>query len=153
MRKVHTDQRYFLGNPIFFSELVSEIPEGFAEELKRSARDIFLAGGASLFRRGDPAENIYILRSGSARLVIDTGSGTGISRKTFKGESFGFPEAVLLGTHENAVEADSDCVFTAIGSNDFRRVLHLDPGLCFKLLSLLGENLNTGRQLLISLHT
>jgi CRP-like cAMP-binding protein len=149
--KDRKDQRYFLGNPVFFRELASDMPEGFAGELRRAEKDIFVAAGRSLFRRGDPAKKIFVLKAGHARLVIDTGPGSGISREAITGEIFGLPEAIIFERFETSVEAVTDCVFTAIKTGDFKRLLHLDPGLCFKLLSLLGENLHSGRQLLGSL--
>jgi CRP-like cAMP-binding protein len=151
MRKDRNKKPSFLGNPIFFSDLTAEMPEGVARDLKRAEKDIFLASGHSLFKRGDPALKVYVLKSGRARLVIDIGGGSKISRSVLVGEVFGLPEAVVRERFETSVEAASDCVFTSIGSADFRRFLHLDPGVCFKLLSVLGRNLHKGRQVLVFL--
>ena len=94
---------------------------------------------------------VYTLVSGKAKLVVDAGAGKCLTRRIEAGEVFGLPEAVADGIYEMSVIAESDCLFEAVSSTDFSLVLHLSPQLSFRLVRVLGTNLDTGRRLLASL--
>jgi len=144
---------FFLGNPVWSDDLFRGLKNRAAKRLKRVSGRVRVTAGAVLFSRGEKADAVYTLVSGEALLLVETGSGRALSRHISAGEVFGLPEAVAEAPYETTVTAVTDCEFRAIRSADFSFLLHLDPGLSFKLVQVLGSNLNAGRQLLASLGT
>ncbi|HUF05664.1 MAG TPA: cyclic nucleotide-binding domain-containing protein [Aridibacter sp.] len=140
----------FAGNPVFFKDLVS----GLGPEVKRDVSLILqertFEAGNVVIARGEPALDLYLLRSGKALLVVETGEGTTVTREIATGEIFGLPEAVAGPTYDTMVVARSFCRFESAAGSDLTRVLHLHPSLCFRLVTLLGTNLNEGRQIFTS---
>lgn len=142
---------FFLGNPVWSEDLFNGLPVSVSRKIAGAKRFRRVEEGAALFSRGERAEAVYTLVSGSARLVVDTGSHRCLTRSIEPGEVFGLPEAVADGTYETSVIAESVCIFEKVNASDFSFILHRSPQLCFRLVKVLGTNLDTGRRLLSSL--
>lgn len=142
---------FFLGNPVWSDDLFKGLPRKVANKLAGARKFLRLEAGEALFSRGEKAEKVYTLVSGNARLIVDTGARRCLSRKIGPGEVFGLPEAVADGIYGTSVIAGSDCLFEAVSASDFSFILQLSPQLSFRLVRVLGTNLDAGRRLLSSL--
>lgn len=142
---------FFLGNPVWSEDLFTGLPGSVSRKIAGARKFRRVEKGAALFTRGERAEAVFTLVSGNARLVVDTGSHRCLTRSIELGEVFGLPEAVADGSYETSVIAETVCVFEEVKASDFSFILHRSPQLCFRLVKVLGTNLDTGRRLLSSL--
>lgn len=145
-KRNHLKTPSLAGNPVYFKDLFKGMPP----EVKRDVSGLLVSREVSpgdvVMRRGEPADEFVVHRSGNALLVIGTGEGTSVSREIGRGEIVGIPEAVAGTVYEVSVITRSGCRFESAKGKDFARVLRHHPALCFRLVTILGENLCKGRQ-------
>lgn len=156
MMPVSGDQqpRYFLGNPVSSRELFRGLRANTIHNVSKLRKRRLIGRGTPLFTRGDVADEVFVFVAGEAELLIETGDGRpAITRRAVPLEIFGLPEAVCGGFYETSFRTRSECLVDAIEGKDFSRLLYSEPELCFRLLNLLGTNLQRGHQLLASLGT
>lgn len=143
---------WFLGNPILEEEVFEAGPQNGCKTPLLPAQPQTFPGGCDVFRRGEDPGFIYVLRRGAAELFIDTGlGGRGrISRPVRSSEVLGLVEAVTGFHYETSVRTISPCSFDAIRRVDLIRLLFSSAGMCFRLVQLLGKDLQKGRRILKS---
>ncbi|WP_439155987.1 Crp/Fnr family transcriptional regulator [Yoonia sp.] len=91
---------------------------------------------AVLFRRGDPADSVYYLKSG--RILLEE-----INQEMQVGEIFG-EVAFFSKSHVRTLTARciSKCEIAAISEAEFTRLFYQDPAFGFFILRLLAERLD-----------
>ena len=95
-----------------------------------------------LFTAGDMPCCIYRLVSGRARLFIkDASNNKRVIRFIAQDEIFGLTEAIANIPYETNAETVTACLCECFGREDFIRFLHDEPQICFRLVKLLGSNL------------
>ncbi len=92
--------------------------------------------GSLLFHQGQPAEGVYVLRTGSARLLL---AGLGADFQTAgPGCLLGLPAAIRNDLHDFSVELLENAQVGFISREDLLAHLRRDPDLCFQMVQLLG---------------
>lgn len=140
----------FTGNPIFLKDLVRDLDPEVRRDVSAIFRERTVEAGSILLANGEPALDIFLLRSGTALLVVETVEGGGLTREIAPGEIVGLPEAVEGTVYDITVVTRSRCRFRSAAGTDLSRVLHRHHSLCFRLVTLLAANLNKGRQIFAS---
>ncbi len=87
---------------------------------------------------------IYILTTGDAQIFYATEL---FGRSVKRNEILGLTEAITNLPYEISVKAVSPCIFECVGRDDFNRFLQSEPEVCFRLLQMLGANLQKVYQL------
>jgi len=120
-------------------------------QLAAGAEVTRLRAGEWLFRRGDPGDSLYLVRSGRLEAVAEAGEPAGsgdaeMIRVLRRGECVG-ELALLTGSPRSAsVRARRDSALVRIDRDQFERLLR-DPAFVHGLLSGLGRQLRMSRGL------
>lgn len=96
-------------------------------------RRLTLPDGATLFRKGDSPDNLYILDNGLIRLVE-------IDSMVVPGEMFG-EIAFFSEARERTLTAirEGDCVLLALNERDFITEFYRNPAFCFAMIKLVTQ--------------
>jgi len=91
-----------------------------------------------IFADGQMPRAIYRLAEGKAGIFRDAAKPV---RPVGKNEILGLTEAVSNLPYEMSVKAVTPCSFEYIRREDFMNFLQTEPEICFRLLRMLGTNL------------
>jgi EmrB/QacA subfamily drug resistance transporter len=129
----------FLGHVPLFAGLEPSLREG----LSRRAAAERLSTGEWLFREGDPAEAMYVVRAGRLE-VVDEAAGA-VIRELGRGDALG-ELALLTATPRSAsVRAARTTDLLIVQRSDFEDLLETTPALSRALNRTLGEQLRVSR--------
>ena len=107
------------------------------EALERLASDavaVTLRGGEFLFRSGDPADRLYVVRTGRLRVLVEGEDGPRIVRELGPGDVLG-ELALLTGSPRSAsAQAVRDSDLLSVEAARFDALLAEDPGFSRALL-------------------
>ncbi|HUB08002.1 MAG TPA: Crp/Fnr family transcriptional regulator [Myxococcales bacterium] len=110
------------------------------------------ASGAVIYRPGDAADRIYLVKTGRVRLIRQ---GKGSSRSVLailrEGDLFGEvlrPEGSVM---EELAVASGDALVWSIGGKEFRSLLESRPGLALDIIGALNERMRQLRKRLLGL--
>ncbi len=125
--------------------LFAEVPEAALRELLRSARDLTLRAGETLFTQGERAEHFFFVRAGSIKLYRVSPEGDEkIIEITRPGQTFA--EAVtFLGTggrYPVNAQALQDSRLLAFSQKAFRELLAGSVEICFGMLASMSRRLH-----------
>ena len=96
--------------------------------------------GAVLFVQGQLPRGIFVLCKGSAKLAIDSPSGTTVIVKVAEpGEVLGLSAAISGKPYEVTAETIDPCQVNFVKRDDFLRFLKDDVEVCFKVAEQLSE--------------
>ena len=123
----------FLGNVSLFAGFSPDYLAGLAE-IVRSEN---LPRGGRLFKQGDFADCLYIVREGKIRISIDSKTIVDLGRFECIGELAVFGEPVRSAT----ATAVTDAVLVRISAGDFKNLLTLHPGMSLALMRTLAQRL------------
>jgi len=98
-------------------------------ELERLASSISLSAGAVLFRCGDPASGVFLIRKGSVRMTLDAAEGVFQERLVGPGEIVGLP-AALTGHYSLSARAAEDAELGYVPAPLVNSLLECSPRLC-----------------------
>jgi len=97
--------------------------------------------GAVLFVQGQLPRGIFVLCKGSAKLAINSPSGTTVIVKVAEpGEVLGLSATISGKPHEVTAETIDPCQVNFVKRDDFLRFLKDDVEACFKVAEQLSEN-------------
>lgn len=145
--KLHPEYYFPLLADNLFSALMHESIESF-DKIKKIKR---FAKGDCFFSRGDAPCSIYVLRAGRAQMLLNYKlKNIQIARLIEPNEIFGLTEMIANLPHETDARTITACTCECIGREDFIRFLHDEPEVSFRLLQLLGLNLQKSYKLLFS---
>jgi CRP-like cAMP-binding protein len=121
------------------TELFRALSRDALLELGARASDRAFDAGEPLYRRGDPAEELFVVASGAVELSVDRSGGEdGVSTRR-PGEVFG--EAALYDDGPRMVSAraveDSDVV--SLPAASFRQVVRDNPDVAEALVRLMAS--------------
>jgi predicted acylesterase/phospholipase RssA/CRP-like cAMP-binding protein len=121
---------------------------GLSEELKErlaaEARVIHVAAGAWLLRKGEVAENLYIVRSGRLE-VVDEGPPQRSIRCLRRGEVLGELALLKGGTRSASVRAQRDSELLQVGREQFEGLVQEAPNYALGLLRTVVAQLAVSR--------
>ena len=125
-------------------EVFQDLDEERLSEIARGARDRLLPGGQTLFEAGDPADALFIVRSGRIQVVGPDGA---IFRELGPGDVLG-ELAVLAGTDRSAaVRARRDSLLLELPWDHVGGLLESDAGFSHAMISVLARQLQASRGL------
>jgi len=123
--------------------LLSRLPDGARERLESGAAPVDLAAGELLFREGDAASDMYVVKAG--RLEVETGGRT--VRQLGAGAVLGELALLTGGTRSASVRARRDSRLLRVSQEHFRRAVGDDPDALGALSGVLAEQLADGAEL------
>lgn len=110
-------------------------------ELSRRLRPVEVRAGEVVVRQGDPADCLYLVRSGRLRVLVDQADGLRTVRVLGPGAAIG-ELALLTGTPRSAtVQAVRDGELLELDAEVFRALLERDAGLAVAVARTLAAQL------------
>jgi CRP-like cAMP-binding protein len=107
--------------------------------------------GVRFFSGGDSVREVYILRKGKARLLLnDEFKNLRVARTIELNELFGLTEMLAGLPCATDARAITLCTCECFERADFIGFMRSEPEVCFRLLKLLGLNLQKSYKLLFS---
>jgi CRP/FNR family transcriptional regulator, cyclic AMP receptor protein len=101
-----------------------------------------IASGTTLFSKGDPGTELFVVASGTVKITVPSSDGReAIITLLHKGAIFG--EIALLDGQPRTADAVAmtDCDLMAITRRDFLRFVSAEPNVATKLIALVCERL------------
>ena len=103
--------------------------------------------GETIYRPGETADSLYVLRSGKIRIYRLSESGKEqLIRIVTPGEFTGELALFRKGLYEAFAEALTDCTICAIKHSDFRELLMQYPATSIEMLATIANRLGTSEQ-------
>ena len=128
----------FLARVPLFADLDSMLRHVVA----RRASVVRLTAGELLFRAGDPADALYVVRAGRVEVITPDGE---TARELGRGASIGELGLLTASPRAAAVRAARATDLIRIGREDFQHLLREDPALSLTLNQTLAERLREVR--------
>jgi anion transporter len=138
-----------LGESVLFSGL----PAVELARLLAELHEVSLPAGGVMFRRGDPGDAVYIVRSGVAESRAGAGGPTDAILGFFQpGDNFG--EMALLNDEPRSatVVAVTDVDLWVLSRDGFNRLVEKTPSVALALARLLSDRLRASAQVVSRLH-
>lgn len=115
-------------------------------EVQRLIRQIELAPGTVLFREGDQADSLYLVRSGSLKLVRYGSEGQEYILDTlFPGDFFGGDKLFLSSTLRETALASGPTGICMIKAEELRHLILQKPEIALKAMTYLNAKLEQYR--------
>lgn len=107
--------------------------------------------GSLLFHQGQPADGVYVLRTGRARLSL---AGLGHSELQIAGPGclLGLPAAIRNDLHDFSAELLENSQVGFISRDDLLAHLRRDRDLCFNVVQLLGAAVGAAYGVMRTVH-
>jgi len=107
-------------------------------------RMVALHAGAPLFRQGEPADLMYILTKGEARILV----GQREVEKLGLGAIVGEMALIDRGPRSATVEAVTDCEFVCVDEKRFKFLVTETPGFALGVMRVLADRLRNADHLI-----
>jgi EmrB/QacA subfamily drug resistance transporter len=131
-----------LGTVPLFATLAPETRESLAERTSQ----ITLGAGEWLFRQGDDADALYVVRSGRVEIVDETpGRDPTVVRELSSGSALGELALICSSQRTASVRVRRDARLLRVTREDFGAILESSPAFSRVLLQTLGDWLSNGR--------
>ncbi|HYN57121.1 MAG TPA: DHA2 family efflux MFS transporter permease subunit [Motilibacterales bacterium] len=121
--------------------LFSRLPDAVRTALDQASRDRHLQGGAWLFRAGDAADSVFVLRAGRLEVVV----GDEAVRELGAGSVVGELALLTAGTRSASIRARRDSILSEVSRAGFDAAMSLDPNSFPALAGVLAEQLTHAR--------
>ena len=132
----------FLAEVSLFAGLTPEARESLAQQ----ADTVTAAAGSWLFRQGDDADALYVVRSGRLEIVDETpGEDPAVLRELRAGAALGELALICESQRTASVRVRRDARLLRIGRDAFEEVMQASPTVSRELIRTLGEWLSAGR--------
>jgi NTE family protein len=130
-------------------QIFAGLPAETLEEIAAHADVVEVTAGDWLVREGEPAEGLYVLRSGRLEVVREAGDAETVVRVMAPGAVIG-ELALLTGAKRAAsVRARRDCALLSVSSEAFRRLLYGNPEFAIALTRTLATQLQASRPVVL----
>lgn len=117
--------------------------------LEKHSRPVPCGKGQILFRQGEAAEGLYLLREGCATLTMHGVRGqTVLTVETGPGSLLGLPGLVGNQPYSMTARAGDDAQVLFVSREEFTRFMQSDPQLALKVLQVLAAEVRTARRAL-----
>lgn len=134
-------------------ELFKDLPPEILEEVNAIGEEVVRAKGEFLFRAGEPAQFLYVLKEGRARVTIGE-KGQIHFLACDVGDIFGWPSLVDRPSYTASVECLEDCKFLRIQKDKLGGILQSDlaaQAVFFKrLAATIGQRLISAYETVLS---
>lgn len=109
-------------------------------ELDRIATTVNMPAGTILFRCGDPAAGVFLVRKGSVRLTLDSADTIFRPRLAGPGEALGLP-ATLTGSYSLSAQVVEDAEIGYVATPRVQALLECSPRLCLLATRLMSNEI------------
>jgi len=132
------DPLHVLGNTAPFSVLTEETLAGLAARL----RPVRFQRSEVIYREGEPATELFIVRRGQVKLTVAGPSHRrGLIGLVGPNQVFGEPGIIDHGPRAMNAEAMIDCELLGMRTADFWETVEANPELARRVIELMGERL------------
>lgn len=138
LNKHQANSECFFGNEFLADDLFCGLSPETRNSLLAVKQTKRFAENEMVFAVGQMPCCIYILTTGEAQILYNAEL---LGRSVKRNEILGLTEAITNLPYEISVECVAPCLFECIGRDDFIRFLQSEPEVCFRLLQMLGANL------------
>ena len=111
---------------------------------RNDPRTVAVRAGAPLFRQGDPADLMYVLTKGEARIVI----GEREVERFGTGDIVGEMALIDREPRSATVEAVTDCEFVCVDEKRFKFLVTETPGFALGIMKVLADRLRNADHLI-----
>lgn len=134
----------FFGKPFSAESLFCDLTPKTRKSLAKIKKQVKFRKHESIFSAGELPFSVYVLVAGKAQLYINTAANKRcIVRNILHSELLGLPELLAYFPYETGIEAVTACYCDCFPREDFINFLQTDSNISFRLLSMLGTNLQT----------
>lgn len=139
---------YFFGNAFSADSLFCDLSPETEQALTAIKEKKQFPMNEIVFASGQVPCCIYFLLKGKAQMFANLElSEKNLVRSIAPDEILGLTEAIANLPYETSVKTLMPCLFECIGRDDFIRFLQTEPEACFRLLQILGANIQKIYQL------
>lgn len=107
---------------------------------------ITIQAGQALFQEGDEGNQMYVLETGTAEVVIQSRVLETLEHGSIVGEM----GLVSPGPHSASVIARTDCEFVAVDEKRFQFLVQQTPYFAIQVMRLMAERLRATNKLLVA---
>lgn len=108
-------------------------------DLEKVATTISKPRRAVLFRQGQVGSGVFLLKTGKAKLALESVQPSATSAIVGPGALLGLPSAISNAPHSATAELLEDATLAYIRRDDLVRLLRQDTGSCLGILEILGR--------------
>ena len=105
---------------------------------------IAIQAGQALFREGDEGNQMYVLETGTAEVIVQNRVVETLEHGSIVGEM----GLVSPGPHSASVIASTDCEFVAVDEKRFQFLVQQTPYFAIQVMRLMAERLRATNKLL-----
>lgn len=116
------------------------------EIFSHNTAKIAIPAGQALFREGDEGNQMYVLDTGTAEVVIQNQVVEILEHGSIVGEM----GLVSPGPHSASVIAKTDCEFVAVDEKRFQFLVQQTPYFAIQVMRLMAERLRATNKLLVA---
>jgi len=140
--------------PEYFLMRVAPVSQTTQSHLLAKARGVTEPKGAVLFRRGEPAFGIFLLRKGSLSLRLESGEGKVLVDRTATPDSIiGLPSTLSGGRYSLTAVTLEESDLALVDRAALIELLKSDPSIGLELMRALGDEVLQMRAILASTPT
>lgn len=122
------------------------------EALEERSRPLPCHEGCVLFRQGEPAGGVYVMRRGEAELTMQSPAGGVVMRlKATAGSVLGLPALIGNEPYSLTATVESGATVAFVSREDFDALMRANPQLSFKVLQVLAAEVRSARQAIFQL--
>lgn len=107
---------------------------------------ITIQAGQALFREGDEGNQMYVLETGTAEVIVQNR----VVETLAHGSIIGEIGLVSPGPHSASVIAKTDCEFVAVDEKRFQFLVQQTPYFAIQVMRLMAERLRATNKLLVA---
>ena len=107
---------------------------------------IAIQAGQALFREGDEGNQMYVLETGTAEVIVQNRVVETLEHGSIVGEM----GLVSPGPHSASVIAKTDCEFVAVDEKRFQFLVQQTPYFAIQVMRLMAERLRATNKLLVA---
>ena len=118
--------------------------------LERGSTPVPCGENCILFRQGDEATGLYILRSGHVTLTMNSALGeTVVSATAGSGSLLGLPGVIGNEAYSLTAVALAGAQVSYVTRENFMQLMGADPMLSFKILTVLAAEVRSARSVIL----
>lgn len=122
--------------------ILDGLPKETMKRIERGASRLSFAKGQEIIARSDDHDDVFILLSGSARVIVFSASGKAVSfRRIDPGDIFGEYAAIDGDQRSASVETLEPCVLFCLSATFFRELMETDSKFMHAVLNHLVRQL------------